>query len=97
MLIDRFLHEFPHYASLGIEGTWSGLLPATADTLPIVGEVEGASGLFLGTGHVYGNVAGPISGKLLAELVAGVPTTLPMDALSPSRPSLVRDGSAVAW
>jgi glycine/D-amino acid oxidase-like deaminating enzyme len=97
LLIDRFLEEFPHYGSLGIEDTWCGVLPSTADSLPIVGETEELAGLFLGTGHVYGNVAGPITGKLLSELVAGVPTTLPVEALSPRRASLVPDAAVMAW
>jgi glycine/D-amino acid oxidase-like deaminating enzyme len=73
------------------------VLPATADTLPIVGEVGHVPGLFLGTGHVYGNVAGPITGKLLSELVVGVPTTLPVDALSPQRAALMPDAGSLEW
>jgi glycine/D-amino acid oxidase-like deaminating enzyme len=46
---------------------------------------------------VYGNVAGPITGKLLSELVAGVPTTLPVEELSPGRASLRRPAGAMAW
>jgi glycine/D-amino acid oxidase-like deaminating enzyme len=92
LVIDRFLEVFPRYSGLGIEDTWSGVIPTTADTLPIVGEMDDLPGLFLGTGHIYGNLAGPISGKLLAQLVAGVPTALPVEALSPSRSSLVAAG-----
>jgi glycine/D-amino acid oxidase-like deaminating enzyme len=97
LLIDRFLEGFPQYAGLGIEDTWCGVLPGTADALPIVGETEEAPGLFLGIGHVYGNVAGPITGKLLSELVTGAETTLPVEALSPARASLVPGAEVVAW
>jgi glycine/D-amino acid oxidase-like deaminating enzyme len=61
-----------------------------------VGETDVLPGLFLGTGHVYGNVAGPITGKLLAQLVAGVSTDLPVDELRPGRPSLTAT-DATTW
>jgi glycine/D-amino acid oxidase-like deaminating enzyme len=97
LLIDRFLDVFPHYRSLGIEDTWCGVLPSTADSLPIVGEVPEAPGLFLGTGHVYGNVGGPITGRLLAEMITGAPMTLPVEELSLRRPSLMAGAEIIPW
>ena len=37
--------------------------PANADALPILGPVPGLEGLVLNAGHVFGNLAGPISGQ----------------------------------
>ncbi|MFC9354421.1 NAD(P)/FAD-dependent oxidoreductase [Arthrobacter sp. NPDC057013] len=88
LAIDSLLRTFPNYRTLGIESAWAGLVPATADSLPIVDEVEELPGLVLATGHVYGNLAGPITGRLVAELISGEQTTLSLDELSLYRPSL---------
>jgi glycine/D-amino acid oxidase-like deaminating enzyme len=88
LAIDSLLRTFPNYRSLGIESAWAGLVPATADSLPIVDEVEELPGLILATGHVYGNLAGPITGRLVAELISGEKLSLSLDELSLYRPSL---------
>jgi glycine/D-amino acid oxidase-like deaminating enzyme len=98
MTIDSLLHSFPQYKSLGIEGQWMGVLASTADSLPILDEVEEVPGLVLATGHVYGNVAGPITGKLVAELVSGEKTSLSIKELSLKRDSLqVTDDGLDRW
>ncbi len=88
MTMDSLLHSLPQYRNLGIEGQWMGVLASTADSLPIVDQVDEVPGLVLATGHVYGNVAGPISGKLVAELISGESTSLPIDDLSLKRSGL---------
>lgn len=69
MTARAIMEDFPGLRRAPIDRVWAGLLPFTADTLPIVDEVE--PGLFVAAGHVYGNAAGPITGKLLAQIVAG--------------------------
>lgn len=88
LAIDSLLRTFPNYKNLGIERAWAGLVPATADSLPILDEVEEIPGLVLATGHVYGNLAGPITGKLVSELVSGETLSVSIDELSLYRPSL---------
>lgn len=88
LAIDALLRTFPQYRTLGIESAWAGLVPATADSLPIVDEVDQLPGLILATGHVYGNLAGPITGRLVAELISGEHPSLSLDELSLYRPSL---------
>jgi glycine/D-amino acid oxidase-like deaminating enzyme len=88
MAIGALLEAFPQYRNLGVEGVWTGILPVTGDSLPIVDEIDAVPGLLLATGHVYGNVAGPITGKLVSELASGAPTSLPMDELAFDRPGL---------
>jgi glycine/D-amino acid oxidase-like deaminating enzyme len=61
--------DFPGLRRASVDRVWAGLLPFTTDTLPIVDEVR--PGLFVAAGHVYGNAAGPMTGKLLASLVRG--------------------------
>ncbi|GAB3001316.1 FAD-dependent oxidoreductase [Streptomyces pseudoechinosporeus] len=95
MTIDALLETFPHYRGLGVEGVWTGLLPATADSLPIVDEVDEAPGLVLATGHVYGNLAGPITGQLVAELISGEELSLPIDEMALDRPALRENSDGV--
>jgi glycine/D-amino acid oxidase-like deaminating enzyme len=88
MTIDALLESWPQYRSLGVESAWTGLLPTTADSLPIVDEVDALPGLVLATGHVYGNVAGPITGKLVAELLSGEEPSISLAEMALDRPSL---------
>jgi glycine/D-amino acid oxidase-like deaminating enzyme len=97
MAIDALLQTFPHYTSLGVEGAWTGLIPATADAMPILDEVDALPGLVVATGHVFGNLAGPITGKLVAELVSGEKLTLPIDELAIDRPALAAIDGVVRW
>lgn len=95
LAIDSLLRTFPNYRTLGIEKAWTGLVPATADSLPILDEVEELPGLILATGHVYGNLAGPITGKLVAELISGEELSVSIDELSLYRSSLAAAADGV--
>jgi glycine oxidase len=54
-----------------IVGFWSGLRPATADHLPLLGEVPSVRRLVLATGHFRcGILLAPITGQVIAELLA---------------------------
>src|SRR5262249_12145339 len=63
--------SMPPIKSLAVERIWAGLLPPTPHALPIIGPVPGIDGLMLNAGHVFGNLAGPLSGKVLAQAIAG--------------------------
>lgn len=80
--------HLPALKDLPIGRTWAGLLPETPDALPILGPAPGVEGLVLATGHVFGNLAGPISGRLVAKTIHGEPTTLDVSAFALDRPSL---------
>lgn len=57
---------------------WHGDRPVSPDSLPIISRVEDEN-LFLATGHGHlGMTQGPITGKLIAELVAGKQTSIPL-------------------
>ena len=65
---------------------WCGLRPCTPDGLPILGRVRQVENLYLATGHaMLGFTLGPISGQLIAELVAGKAPSLPLEPLSLDR------------
>ena len=54
------------------ERPWLGARPCFPDMLPMIGAVPGRRGLWLDTGHHHlGFTQGPVSGRLLAELMTG--------------------------
>jgi glycine/D-amino acid oxidase-like deaminating enzyme len=71
-----------------VEGVWAGLIPQTGDGLPVVDAVSGVDGLFVGTGHAYGVATGPISGKLLAQMIQNQPVGIDMTPFRYDRPAI---------
>jgi glycine/D-amino acid oxidase-like deaminating enzyme len=67
---------------------WAGLLPFTADNLPIIGELPGLDGLYVAAGHVFGNGAGPTTGRLIADLICGSEPVIDPTPFRPDRPGL---------
>jgi glycine/D-amino acid oxidase-like deaminating enzyme len=63
----RINEDFPGLSGAAIDRTWAGMLPFTSDTAPIIDQLE--PGLFAAIGHIYGNAAGPMSGRLITQLV----------------------------
>ncbi|MDF2764488.1 MAG: hypothetical protein K0S81_1482 [Rhodospirillales bacterium] len=80
--------RMPPLADLAVERVWAGLLPQTPDALPILGPVPGLEGLVLNAGHVFGNVAGPISGLMVAQKLAGERTEFDLSLFAFDRPGL---------
>lgn len=75
----------PDLASAEILETWSGLRPATADDLPILGPTE-VPGLLVATGHYRnGILLAPITAKLVREWITQGRTSLETSAFSPLR------------
>jgi len=64
-----FATDFPALRDVPITKTWAGYLPFTSDQAPVIDEVM--PGLFVAAGHAYGNSAGPVTGRVISELVAG--------------------------
>jgi D-amino-acid dehydrogenase len=51
---------------------WLGARPCTADMLPVIGPAPRHRGLWFNFGHAHqGFTLGPVSGRLLAELIEG--------------------------
>ncbi len=60
-----------------------GLSPLPADMLPIIGRAPRHEGLWFDFGHHHlGLTLGPVTGRLLAEMLTGAPTLTDPDALS---------------
>jgi D-amino-acid dehydrogenase len=65
---------------------WMGHRPATDDSLPLIGEVPGVPGAYLGFGHQHiGLTAGPKTGRLLAQLISGRKPNVDLTPYSPAR------------
>ena len=78
----------PGIKSLAVERVWAGLLPQTPDALPVIGPVNGIDGLQLNAGHVFGNLAGPLSGKMLAQAMTGESPEFDLELFRLDRPGL---------
>lgn len=68
------------------EVEWMGHRPAPADSIPIIGDVPGVDGAYMGFGHHHiGLTGGPKTGRLLAQMIAGRTPNADMSVYAPSR------------
>lgn len=81
----RYLPAFHAPAFEGIP-PWSGLRPCTPDGLPYLGRTGAATNLYLATGHAMMGVSlAPVTGALIAQILAHEPPTHDVRLLSPDR------------
>jgi D-amino-acid dehydrogenase len=67
-------------------GEWAGYRPCTSDGMPAIGAVRAKPGLFVATGHaMMGMTLGPVTGKAMAEIIAGESPCFDVSMLSPER------------
>jgi D-amino-acid dehydrogenase len=65
---------------------WAGLRPCSPDGLPYIGRFKRYSNLSVATGHaMMGLSLGPITGKLMNEVLADEKTSIAIEELSPDR------------
>jgi glycine/D-amino acid oxidase-like deaminating enzyme len=79
--IAAFRRLFPEFADLEVDYGWAGVVEATPDAVPVLGELPGVAGLLVATGfsgHGFG--MGPIAGRLMAELIAEGKPSLDLSA-----------------
>ena len=77
----------PTVGSASLLRAWAGLRPSTPDDLPLLGHCPGVEGLILATGHHRnGILLGPLTGRLVQELILGRPPSVSMDPFRPNRP-----------
>ena len=63
-----------------------GHRPAPADSIPIIGEVPGIKGAYIGFGHHHvGLTGGPKTGRLLAQMISGRQPNIDLTPYSPAR------------
>jgi glycine/D-amino acid oxidase-like deaminating enzyme len=78
----------PGIRDLAVERVWAGLLPQTPDALPVIDPEPGVDGLVINAGHVFGNLAGPLSGKLVAQALTGEKPDFELAQFALNRPGL---------
>lgn len=79
---------YPEFGPEDFEGIkpWCGLRPCSPDGLPYVGRTAQYDNLFIGSGHaMLGLSLGPITGKLIAEVLSGEKPSVDMHLLNPDR------------
>jgi D-amino-acid dehydrogenase len=65
---------------------WAGYRPCTSDGMPAIGGVRANPGLFVATGHaMMGMTLGPVTGKAMAQIVAGEKPCFDVSMLDPAR------------
>jgi len=69
-----------------ITAEWLGFRPSMPDSLPVIGRAEAATNAYLAFGHGHlGLTLGPITGKIVADLMTGASTEFNLASYSPSR------------
>lgn len=85
-LVQRTAAVFPAFGTLGLEHLWGGLLDMTPDALPVIERAENIEGLVVAAGFSgHGFCLGPVTGRILAELVTTGTSSLPIEAFRSSR------------
>ncbi len=76
----------PGLAGATVLETRVGLRPVSVDGQPIIGPVPGTDGVVVATGHgADGLLLGPVTGRLVADLVTGTPPPLDLAPFAPAR------------
>ena len=76
---------FPVLAGLHTIRSWAGLRPYSPDMLPIISDSP-IEGFYAATGHEgVGITMGPVTGKLITQMITKKPTVLPVGELSVNR------------
>jgi D-amino-acid dehydrogenase len=87
-IIDSFCRYYPEFSPGDFADVqpWRGWRPCSPDGLPYVGRTGKFSNLSLATGHaMMGMSLGPITGKLISEILSGEKPALDLTLLSPDR------------
>ena len=79
---------YPEFQPSDFDGVapWRGLRPCSPDGMPYVGRTAKCANLSIATGHaMMGMSLGPITGRLMADVLAGETPQIDMAQLSPDR------------
>jgi len=76
----NILRVIPEIGNLHVIRAFAGLRPYTPDGLPILGEVETIKGFIMAAGHEGDGITlAPITGEMIAKLVAGGTVPFPLE------------------
>jgi D-amino-acid dehydrogenase len=83
--VPRYLPDFPAQTFRSVRA-WCGLRPCSPDGLPYIGRWPEPANLIAATGHAMMGVSlGPVSGKLVAEILSDEQPTIALDLVRPDR------------
>jgi glycine oxidase len=92
-ILARALRVAPGLGSLPLLRTWAGLRPGTPDHLPYLGPLGGIDHLYAATGHGRkGILLAPLTGLLMAELIADGALDPRLEPCLPGRVEEVKEG-----
>jgi len=92
-VVERALARFPILERTSIKTGWAGLYEDTPDKHPILGPVDGVDGFICAAGFSgHGIMHAPVTGALIADLIADGRTSFDISALRASR---FREGQLV--
>jgi glycine oxidase len=78
-LLDFGIAVVPGLGDAPLERSWAGLRPGSPDGLPFLGPVPGVDNLFVAAGHFRAGIQlSPGTGTVMAELILGRPTAVPL-------------------
>lgn len=84
-LARKIVEQLPIMKNANIIRHWAGHYGISPDGQPVLGRVPEIKGYFLALGCGKGFMLSPMIGELVAQSVAGIDTTLPIDILSVER------------
>jgi D-amino-acid dehydrogenase len=79
---------FPEFQPADFEGIkpWRGLRPCSPDGMPYIGRFGAYENLSTASGHaMMGLSLGPVTGRLISELLSGERTSHPLELMNPDR------------
>jgi glycine/D-amino acid oxidase-like deaminating enzyme len=97
LVADGLLAAIPELRAAKFARAWAGLLPFTSDNLPVIGRPPAFDDLIVAAGHVFGNGAGPTTGRLVADLICATEPVLDMTPFRPDRASLQPVAEGSVW
>jgi glycine/D-amino acid oxidase-like deaminating enzyme len=85
-ILSRILKIVPKLGEVHAIRSWAGLRPSCKDLLPIISAVDEIGGLYIASGHEgIGITEGPITGKLVSQMILGEKLDLNIEKLKFSR------------
>lgn len=85
-IAQKISYLIPGMADAGIANSWAGLVTATPDRMPIIGQIPQIANFILATGdNGYGFMRAGMLGKLVAEIALNKPTSIDISKLTIDR------------
>ncbi len=95
-ILTRGIAVLPALAQAGVARVWAGLIDMTPDGLPVIERAPEIDGLVIAAGFSgHGFCLGPVTGRIVCELIAHGRSSLPIEAFRRARFTGV-DGTAKA-